>query len=90
IWKKNQAPKEVNGFRLFDYVRYKGQTCFIYGRTTSGYFDLRHLDGTKVHASANWKQIRLLEHSKSFLIERRKQEDIEQRRSNSSPTYADT
>ena len=90
IRKKNQAPKEVNGFRLFDYVRYKGQTCFIYGRRTSGYFDLRHLDGTKVHASANWKQIRLLEHSKAFLTERRKQEDTEQRRSNSSPTYADT
>ena len=89
IRKKNQAPKEVKGFRLFDRVRYEGQTCFIFGRRTSGYFDLRHLDGTKVHASASWENIRLLEHSNSFLTERRKQEDTEQRRSNSSPTYAD-
>ena len=89
IRKLNQAPKEVKGFKLFDRVRYKGTDCFIFGRRTSGYFDLRHLDGTKVHASACWKQIRLLEHSKSFLTERRLQGFTESRRSNSSPTCAD-
>ncbi|MBQ7153737.1 MAG: hypothetical protein IJR83_07390, partial [Clostridia bacterium] len=51
----------------------------IYGRRTSGYFDLRHLDGTKVHASANWKQIQLLEHSKTVLTEWRMQEGTEQK-----------
>ena len=90
IRKKNQAPKEVKGFRLFDFVRYNGQTCFIFGRRTSGYFDLRHLDGTRVHATASCKQLRLLKHSESILTERRKQESTELRRSNSSPTYAST
>ncbi|MBQ7557743.1 MAG: HNH endonuclease, partial [Lachnospiraceae bacterium] len=56
IRKNNQAPKEIFGFRLFDRVRYKGQECFVFGRRTSGYFDLRYLDGKKVHASASWKQ----------------------------------
>ncbi len=86
IRKKNQAPKEVKGFRLFDRVRYNGTDCFIFGRRTSGYFDLRHLDGTKVHASASWKQIRLLEHSKTILTEWRMQGSTEPGRSNSSPT----
>ena len=71
IRKRNQAPKEVKGFRLYNLVKYKGQTCFIFGKRTSGYFDLRHLDGSKVHASASWKDIRLMEHSKTILRERR-------------------
>ena len=71
IRKSNQAAKEVKGFRLFDCVRYAGVTCFVYGRRTSGYFDLRHLDGTRVHASAAWKKIMLLQHSGTILTERR-------------------
>ena len=89
IRKRNQAAKEIKGFRLFDKVRFKGAVCFVFGRRTNGYFDLRRLDGTKVHATASWKQLRLLEHSKSFLIERRMQDDTKSRRSNSSQTYAD-
>ena len=73
IRKSNQAPKKVKGFELFDRVRYKGTDCFIFGRRTSGYFDLRHLDGTKVHPCANYQSIRLLEHSKTILTERRLQ-----------------
>ncbi len=89
IRKRNQAPKEVKGFRLFDRVRYKGTVCFLFGRRTSGYFDLRHLDGTRVHASASWKQIQLVEHSRTILTERRMQGISEPGRSNSSPTCAD-
>lgn len=71
IRKSNQAPKEVHGFRLFDRVRYNGQECFVFGRRSSGYFDLRLLDGTKVHASASWKQLILLERAGTTLTERR-------------------
>ena len=71
IRKSNQAPGEVAGFRLFDRVMYKGEECFIFGRRTSGYFDIRHLDGTKVHASASWKELKLLSHSNTTLTERR-------------------
>ena len=71
VRKKNQAAYEVKGFRLFDRVQYKGCECFVFGRRTSGYFDIRHLDGTKVHASASWKQIKLLSRSGTTLTERR-------------------
>ena len=32
--KRNQAPYEVKGFRLFDKVQFKGQECFIFWQTT--------------------------------------------------------
>ena len=71
--KNNQAPYLVHGFRLFDKVEYQNQECFIFGRRSSGYFDLRTLDGSKIHNSASVKQLRLLEKSKSLLCERRTQ-----------------
>jgi len=67
--KANQAPKYVHGFQLFDKVRYMGRECFVFGRRSSGYFDLRLLDGTKVHASARVKDIVLLVQAKSLLTE---------------------
>lgn len=69
--KLNQAPYLVNGFHLFDKVRYNNQECFIFGRRTSGYFDLRLLDGQKIHSSASSKKLILVQKSSSFLIERR-------------------
>ena len=71
IRKSNQAAKEVYGYRLFDRVLFNGQECFVFGRRTSGYFDLRKLDGTKVHPSASYKKLKLLEHSGNTLTERR-------------------
>lgn len=69
--KLNQAPYIVKGFRLFDKVKYKGQECFIFGRRSSGYFDLRKLDGTVVHRSASYKDLQLLSKRKTLLWERR-------------------
>lgn len=69
--KRNQAPYCVKGFRLFDKVEYNNQKCFIFGRRSSGYFDLRKLDDTKIHASASYKKINLLETRKTMLCERR-------------------
>ena len=68
--KLNQSAYLVRGFRLFDKVRYAGQECFIFGRRSSGYFDLRKLDGTVVHRSASWKKLQLLCIRKSLLIEK--------------------
>lgn len=70
--KANQSSYLVKDFRLFDKVRYVGQECFIFGRRSSGYFDLRKLDGTIIHHSANWKDLQLIKTRKSFLLERRK------------------
>jgi N6-L-threonylcarbamoyladenine synthase len=71
IKKLNQAPYLVKGFRLFDKVKYKGQECFIFGRRSSGYFDLRKLDGTVIHRSASYKDLKLISQKKCLLIERR-------------------
>ena len=68
---RNTAPKEVHGFRLFDCVRYIGQPCFVLGRRSSGYFDLRTLGGTKIHASASSKQLSIVQKASACLIERR-------------------
>ena len=71
IKKLNQAPYTVKDFRLFDKVKYQNTECFIFGRRTSGYFDLRKLDGTKVHPSASYKKLELLEARNNHLKEER-------------------
>lgn len=69
--KSNQAPYQVKGFRLFDKVKYDSNECFIFGRRSSGSFDIRLLDGTKVHAGIIYKKLKLLEKRKSILIQKR-------------------
>ena len=68
--KLNQASYLVKGFRLFDKVKYDDKECFIFGRRSSGYFDIRLLDGTKIHNSVSYSKLKLLETKKSLLIER--------------------
>src|SRR5262249_16129255 len=68
---RNTAQKLVHGFRLFDCVRFQGQLCFVFGRRSSGYFDLRTLDGIKIHASASYKKLIVIQKATAYLIERR-------------------
>jgi RRXRR protein/HNH endonuclease len=68
---RNTAPKYVHGFRLFDCVRYEHATCFVFGRRRSGYFDLRTLNGTKIHASASCKKLTVVKKASALLVERR-------------------
>ncbi len=70
VRKSNQAPRYVKGFRLWDKVLYNGIECFISGRRASGYFALKNLDGKAIHNSANTRNLRLLERSTNYLIER--------------------
>ena len=70
VRRANKAPYVVHGFRLFDKVLYDGLECFVFGRRTSGHFDLRVLDGAKVHASASSKKLKLLETATTILTER--------------------
>ena len=65
---RSQGPKYVQGFRRFDKVLYRGQECFIWGLRTRGYFQLKLLNGTKVHESAKASELILLEHSSGYLI----------------------
>ena len=72
--KLNQAPYLVHGFRLFDKVLFQGQECFIFGRRKSGYFLLKKLDGTRGHASAKAKDLKLIEESRGYIKERRERQ----------------
>ncbi len=71
VRQRNTAPKYVHSFRLFDCVNYQGKICFVFGRRSSGYFDLRTLDGSKVHAAANAKKLKLVQRASTSLQERR-------------------
>lgn len=68
---RNTAPKWVHGFRLFDCVRWSGYLCFVFGRRSSGYFDLRTLDGTRIRASASVKKLHVIQRASACLVERR-------------------
>ena len=68
---RNTAPKSVHGFRLFDCVRYQGTVCFVFGRRSSGYFDLRMLNGVRIHASASYQHLTLVQRATACVVERR-------------------
>lgn len=73
IRKRNQAEYLVKGFRLFDRVKYQNEQYFIFGRRTSGFFDIRTLNGDKVNkGSLSCKKINFLDTPRSYLTERRK------------------
>ena len=73
VRKRHQAPYLVHGFRLFDKVLCKGEVGFIFGRRSSGAFDVRRLNGTKISAGISYKKLSLLEKRKMFLTELRKE-----------------
>lgn len=66
--KRNQAPYLVKGFRLFDKMRYKGIECFVFGRRSSGSFDIRLFDGTRVNAGVTYKKLQFVGVSGTFII----------------------
>lgn len=68
---RNTAPKYVHGFRLFDCVSYQDRVCFVFSRRSSGYFDLRTLDGTKISASASYKKLDIIQKASACLVERK-------------------
>ncbi|MBU4216232.1 MAG: HNH endonuclease [Actinobacteria bacterium] len=67
----NNPSRFIYGFQRFDKVFWAGQECFIFGRRSSGYFDLKKLDGTKIHASAKYQDLSLLESAGTLLVERK-------------------
>lgn len=69
--KNNQAPKYVFGYQLFDKVQLHGNECFVFGRRTSGSFDVRRIDGDKISAGISYKKLQPLEKRKTILTERR-------------------
>ena len=68
--KNNQAKYSVFGFHLFDKVKYNNIDCFIFGRRSSGSFDIRKLTGDVISRGISYKKLKLVEYRKSLLIER--------------------
>ena len=70
VLKKNQAEHFVFGFCLMDRVKFKGIECFVHGRRTRGYFDLRDIDMSIVHTDAHIRNIKLLRHERSIIYKK--------------------
>lgn len=66
--RRNQSNYIINDFRRFDKVIYNGIECFITGKRTSGYFQLKTFDGTVVSQNVSSKKLKLLEPIKGWLI----------------------
>ena len=76
VRKRQQAPYEVKGFRLFDKIRFGSREAFIFARRSSGYFDIRRLMGEKVSAAVSYRKLALLEKRKTFLTQLIKEDAI--------------
>ncbi|MDR1541140.1 MAG: RRXRR domain-containing protein [Clostridiales bacterium] len=69
--KLNQSPKCAFGFQLFDRVQMPGgRKGFIFGRRSSGSFDVRTLDGAKLSAGISCKKLNLLSGRTAILTEK--------------------
>ena len=66
--KRNQSPYIVNGLR-YDKVMYNNKECFITGKRSSGYFQLKTFDGTVISQGIISKRLKLLEPIKGWLID---------------------
>ena len=67
---RNTAPREILGYRRFDKVKWGRVEAFIFGRRSTGNFDIRDGNGKSLHKSINAKHIRLLERASTSLISR--------------------
>lgn len=67
--RRNQSNYIINGFRRFDKVLYNGIECFIFGKRSSGYFQLKMFDGTVISQGVSSKKLKLLEPIKGWLID---------------------
>lgn len=70
--RRNQSNYIVNGFRRFDKVMFNGVECFIFGKRSSGYFQLKTFDGTVISQGVSSKKLKLLEPVKGWLIDWRR------------------
>ena len=70
VRKLNQTPKYMFGYQLFDRVVIPdGRTGFIFGRRSSGYFDIRTLRGEKLTAGIRYQNLKHIAKRKAILTE---------------------
>lgn len=66
-WKRNQAPREVMGFRQFDVVRYNHSLAYVHARRSSGFFVIKDSEGCMVGNSVSCKKLELIRHCNAHL-----------------------
>ena len=66
---RTQSNYIVNGFRRYDKVLYNNRECFITGKRSSGYFQLKTFEGTVISQGVSSKKLKLLEPVKGWLID---------------------
>jgi len=66
---RNTASRHVHGFQRFDQVIFEKERCFVFGRRSSGYFDLRKLNGQVIHRSAKANSLKLFQSFNTLLWE---------------------
>ena len=67
--KRNQAPKYVKGFQLYDVVKANGKLYYIHGRRAKGSFVLKTLKGETLEIVPS--KIKLIAHQGFYITERR-------------------
>lgn len=67
-WKRNQAPREIKGFRLFDIVLYNNMPAYIHGRRSSGYFIVKDFEGNTLSNSVSYKSLELIRHNNNQMF----------------------
>ena len=73
-WKRNQAPRDIKGFRLFDVVTYNSIPAYVHGRRSSGYFFIKDFNGNTLSNSVSCKSLKLKRHSNSYLFNLKKRQ----------------
>ncbi len=66
-WKRNQAPYEIRGFRLFDTVTHNSLPAYVHGRRTTGYFVIKDAEGNTISNSVSCKSLKLVRHNNARL-----------------------
>lgn len=67
-WKRNQAPRVIHGFRLFDTVTYNGVPAVITGRRSTGYFTVKDYESHTLSPSVSYKTLVLIRHNNTYMF----------------------
>ena len=65
---RNTAAREILGFRRFDKIEWENKEAFIFGRRSTGYFNIRDGNGETLHKSIHANKIRLLVRASTMLV----------------------
>jgi hypothetical protein len=72
--KRNQATRDIKGFRLFDIVIYNSIPAYVHGRRSSGFFHIKDIEGKILSNSVSYKLLKLKRHTNSYLFNIKKRQ----------------